>query len=156
MSVNKCLFIGNLGEDPSLRYMPNGDAVVNISIACSERYKDKNTGEQKESTEWIRAVAFRKQAEVIAEYFKKGSKIYIEGKMRTRSYDKDGVKHYTTEIMINEFDFLDRRNDAQQGNQQPRQSTQQRPSQAAAPSYEDLEDIPFADTPKLLAKHHLI
>ena len=109
MSINLCQFIGNLGQDPDLRYMPDGRAVVNLSIACSERWKDKQTGETKESTEWIRAVCFGKRAQVIAEHFKKGSQIYVSGKMRTRQYEQDGIKRYSTEIVVEEFQFCGNR-----------------------------------------------
>jgi single-strand DNA-binding protein len=109
MALNLCQFMGNLGQDPDIRYLPDGRAVANISIACTDRWKDKQSGEIKENTEWVRAVAFGRRAEVIGEYFKKGNQIYISGKMRTRSYEKDGVKHYTTEIVIDNFDFCGQR-----------------------------------------------
>lgn len=111
MAINNCVFMGNLGQDPDLRYLPNGSACVNISIACSEKWKDKATGDVKEHTEWIRAVIFGKRAEAVAKYFKKGSQIHVTGKQRTRSYEKDGVKHYATEILVNEFQFCGQRSD---------------------------------------------
>ena len=96
-SINKVILIGRLGRDPEIRYTPNGDAVANFSIATSENWKDKNTGEKKEKTEWHRLVAFRRRAEIIGEYLTKGSLIYIEGKLQTREWDdKEGVKRYTT------------------------------------------------------------
>jgi single-strand DNA-binding protein len=98
-SVNKVILIGNLGQDPEVRHFPNGDAVANLSIATSEKWKDKQTGEAKEHTEWHRVVLFKRQAEVAGEYLKKGAKVYIEGSLRTRKWtDKEGVDKYTTEI----------------------------------------------------------
>ncbi len=99
-SLNKCTFIGNLGKDPEVKYLPSGDAVASFSLACGESWTDKSTGEKKEKTEWIRCVAFKKVAEIIGEYLKKGSQVYIEGRMRTREWEKDGVKHYSTEINV--------------------------------------------------------
>jgi single-strand DNA-binding protein len=101
--------MGNLGADPDKRVLPDGTVVVNLSIACSEKWKDKITGEIKENTEWVRAAIFGKRAEVVAEHFKKGNQIYVQGKMRTRSYEKDGVKHWVTEIMVNDFQFCGNR-----------------------------------------------
>lgn len=106
MSVNKAIIKGNLGQDPDLRFMPNGREVVNLSVACGERWKDKATGEIKEQTEWLRIVAFGGLAKVLAEHFKKGDQIYLEGKIRTRKYqDKDGSDRYSTEIVADTFDF---------------------------------------------------
>jgi single-strand DNA-binding protein len=93
------MFIGNLGRDPEVKYMPSGDAVANISIGVTETWKDKSTGEKKEATEWVRISFFGKLAEIAGEYLKKGSQVYVEGAMRTRKYtDKDGVEKYVTEI----------------------------------------------------------
>jgi single-strand DNA-binding protein len=98
--VNKVILIGNLGTDPEVRYMPNGQAVANLSIATSESWKDKDTGEQKEMTEWHRVVMYRRLAEIAGEYLRKGSKVYIEGKIRTRKWsDQSGQDRYTTEII---------------------------------------------------------
>ena len=99
--VNKVILIGNLGADPEVRYMPNGGAVTNVNVATSETWKDKNTGQQQERTEWHRVVFYQRLAEIAGEYLKKGSKVYIEGSLRTRQWEKDGVKHYTTEIIAN-------------------------------------------------------
>jgi single-strand DNA-binding protein len=107
--VNKVIIVGNVGQDPETRYMPNGTAVTNITIATSESWKDKNTGEQQERTEWHRCTAYARLAEIIAEYVKKGSKLYIEGKLQTRSWEQDGVKRYATEIIIGELQMLDSR-----------------------------------------------
>lgn len=106
--VNKVIIVGNVGQDPETRYMPNGGAVTNITIATSEQWKDKNTGENQERTEWHRCTAYGRLAEVIAEYVKKGSKLYVEGSLRTRSWEQDGVKRYATEIIIGEMQMLDR------------------------------------------------
>jgi single-strand DNA-binding protein len=106
MSVNKVIVMGNLGSDPEVRHLPDGRAVVNFSVACSEKWKDKATGEIKENTEWVRAVCFGKRGEVIGEHFKKGQQIYIEGKMRTRKWQgTDGTDRYTTEVVVDEFQF---------------------------------------------------
>ena len=108
--VNKVILIGNLGRDPEIRYMPNGQAVANVTIATSESWKDKNTGEQQEKTEWHRVVFFRRLAEIAGEYLKKGSKVYIEGKLQTRKWqDNQGQDRYTTEILANEMQMLDSR-----------------------------------------------
>ena len=104
--VNKVILLGVLGQDPESRFTGSGDQVTNISLATSESWKDKNTGEQKEVTEWHRCVAYKKAAELISQYCKKGSKIYLEGRLQTRSWDRDGQKHYTTEIIIEEFQFV--------------------------------------------------
>jgi len=108
MSVNKVILMGNLGQDPDVKYMSNGDAVSNISIATSKHWKDKNTGEKKESTEWHRVVLFRRQAEVAGEFLKKGSKVYIEGELKTRKWhdDKAGVDRYVTEIVARDLQML--------------------------------------------------
>ena len=108
--VNKVILIGNLGQDPEVKYMPNGGAVTNVTVATSESWKDKNTGEQKENTEWHRVVFFRRLAEIAGEYLKKGSKVYIEGKLQTRKWqDQQGNDRYTTEIIANEMQMLDSR-----------------------------------------------
>lgn len=107
--VNLVIVVGNLGKDPETRHLPSGGAVTNISIATSESWKDKQTGEIKERTEWHKVVFFNRLAEIAGEYLKKGAKVYIEGSLRTRSYDKDGQKHYTTEIVASEMQMLDSR-----------------------------------------------
>jgi single-strand DNA-binding protein len=111
--VNKVILIGNCGQDPELKYMPNGNAVANVTVATSESWKDKNTGEQQTKTEWHRVVFFRRLAEIVGEYVKKGSKIYIEGKLQTRKWqDKDGQDRYTTEIVADQMQMLDSRSGA--------------------------------------------
>lgn len=106
-SVNKVIIVGNLGRDPETRYMPNGDAVTNVAVATTESWKDKNSGEKKELTEWHRITFYRKLAEIAGQYLKKGSQIYIEGRLQTRKWtDKDGVERYTTEIIADTMQML--------------------------------------------------
>lgn len=107
--INKVILVGNLGRDPETRYMPSGGAVTNVSIATSKSWKDRDSGEQKERTEWHRIVFFNRLAEIAGEYLKKGSKVYIEGELRTRDWERDGQKHYTTEVVANEMQMLDGR-----------------------------------------------
>jgi single-strand DNA-binding protein len=129
--INKVILVGNVGQDPETRYMPNGGAVTNLSIATSETWKDKNNGEQQERTEWHRVVFYQRLAEIVAEYIKKGSKIYVEGSLRTRSWEQDGVKRYATEIIASEMQMLDGRGGAGGeggGSYQPSQPAQQRNS----------------------------
>jgi single-strand DNA-binding protein len=152
--VNKVILVGNLGKDPEVRYMPNGNAVANITVATSETWKDKNTGADQEKTEWHRCVAFRKPAEIIGEYMRKGSKIYIEGKLQTRKWqDQQGQDRYTTEIVIDQFQFLDSRG----GGTAPMGSSSEgkgsyggggdngfsQPQQPSPPSSDFEDDIPF-------------
>ena len=128
--INKAIVLGNLGQDPETRYMPNGNAVTNISIATSESWKDKQSGQEQERTEWHRVVFFNRLAEIAGEYLKKGSKVYVEGSLRTRKWqDQSGADKYTTEIVASEMQMLDARGDDQQ--QQPQQQApQQQPQQA--------------------------
>ena len=106
-SINKVILVGNLGRDPEVRYTADNAAITSASIATTDRYKDKNTGEQKEITEWHRVVFFNRLAEIAGEYLKKGSQVYIEGKLRTRKWtDKDGVEKYTTEIIADQMQML--------------------------------------------------
>jgi single-strand DNA-binding protein len=108
--INKVIVVGNLGKDPEVRYLPNGDAVANLTVATSETWKDKQTGEQKEQTEWHRIVAFRRLGEICGEYLRKGSKVYIEGRLQTRKWqNQQGQDQYTTEIVANEMQMLDSR-----------------------------------------------
>ena len=105
--INKVILVGNLGADPETRYMPSGGAVTNLSIATSESWKDKQSGEQKERTEWHKVAMFNRLAEIAAEYLRKGSQVYIEGKLRTRKWqDRDGNDRYTTEIIADEMQML--------------------------------------------------
>jgi single-strand DNA-binding protein len=114
--INKVILIGNLGRDPETRYMPSGKAATNFSIATSERFKDRETGEPQERTEWHRVATFDRLAEIAAEYLKKGSKVYIEGKLRTRKWqDKEGKERQTTEIIADQLQMLDSRGGGQGG-----------------------------------------
>ena len=156
--INKVIIVGNCGQDPETRYLPSGGAVTNISIATSESWKDKNTGEQQERTEWHRVVFFNRLGEIAGEYLKKGSKVYVEGSLRTRKWQgQDGADRYTTEIVASEMQMLDsrgsqdaggyqqqapRQNPAPQQNQAPQQASQQ-----AQQAPQDMggfdDDIPF-------------
>jgi len=113
--INKVILVGNLGRDPETRYMPNGGAVTNVSIATSKGWEDRDSGEQKERTEWHRIVFFNRLAEIAGEYLKRGSKVYIEGELRTRDWEKDGQKHYTTEVVASEMQMLDSRGEMNGG-----------------------------------------
>jgi len=113
-SVNKVTIIGTLGRDPEMKYMPNGNAVVNLSVATDESYSDKQSGQKVEKTEWHRLTAYGKLAEIIGQYLKKGSRAYFEGKLQTREWEKDGVKRYSTEIITNDMMMLDGKQDGQQ------------------------------------------
>lgn len=111
--VNKVILVGNAGRDPETRYMPSGSPVCNLPVATSDVWKDKNTGQQQERTEWHRVVFFNRLAEIVNEYVRKGSKLYIEGSLRTRSWEQDGVTRYATEIVANEMQMLDSRGGGQ-------------------------------------------
>lgn len=129
--VNKVILIGNLGQDPEIRYMQNGKAVANMSIATSESWNDQQ-GQKQEKTEWHRITAYDKLAEIIGEYVKKGSKIYVEGKLQTRKWqDQQGQDKYTTEVIINQMQMLDGKKDSGNGGgqQQPQPAQRQQPQQ---------------------------
>ena len=153
-SINKVILIGNLGRDPEVRYMPSGDAVANITIATTETWKDK-AGEKQEQTEWHRVAMFGKTAEIAGEYLKKGSQVYIEGKLQTRKWtDKEGQERYTTEIRADRMQMLGSRSGGSERMAPPEDDAPSR-SAAAAPAkkaaaagkgsgFDDLEDdIPF-------------
>lgn len=146
-SLNKCQFIGNLGRDPEVKYMPSGDAVANISIGVTESWKDKSTGDKKELTEWVRISFFGKLAEIAGEYLKKGSQVYVEGAMRTRKYtDKDGVEKYVTEIRGETMKMLGSKPAGDSGGAAStrQQSSQSGSNQRPAPDFSDMDDdIPF-------------
>ena len=132
--VNKVIIIGNLGQDPEVRFMPNGSAVANFTVATSETWKDKQSGEQKEKTEWHRIVMYQRLAEIAGEYLKKGAKVYLEGKLQTRKWqNQQGADQYTTEIVCNEMQMLDGKAQGQAPSQQPAQKSggfqQQKPAQ---------------------------
>lgn len=141
-SVNKVILVGNAVADPETRYMASGDAVSNIRLATSESWKDKATGEKKEVTEFHRVVFYRKLAEIVGQYVKKGSALYIEGRIRTRKWqDKDGQDRYTTEIEATEMQMLG----GKQNSDSPQQDKLQRSVQGAQPTgFDDMyDDIPF-------------
>lgn len=139
-SVNKVILVGNLGADPETRYLPSGDAVTNLRLATAERYKDKQSGEQKELTEWHRIGLFGKLAEIAAQYLRKGSQCYIEGRIRTRKWqDQSGQDKYSTEIVADKFVLLGGGKSGAQGDGKP---PSQGGQQAQAPEQYD-DDIPF-------------
>ena len=123
--VNKVILVGNVGGDPETKYMPSGGAVTNLSIATSESWKDKQTGQPQERTEWHRVVFFNRLAEIASEYVRKGSKVYVEGSLRTRQWEQDGVKRYSTEIVASQMQMLDSKSGDQQAPQQQQQAPQQ-------------------------------
>lgn len=132
--VNKVILIGNVGGDPEVRYMPNGNAVANVTLATSDSWKDKQTGQQQERTEWHRVVFFGRLAEIVGEYVRKGSKLYVEGRLQTREWEKDGVKRYTTEVVVDingQMQLLDSRGQGGGDNmgQRPQQSRPAAPQQ---------------------------
>lgn len=145
--VNKVILVGTIGQDPEVKFLTNGNAVCNLSIATSEQWKDKQSGEKKEKTEWHRVVMFGKVAEIAGEYCRKGSQVYIEGKLETREWEKDGVKRYTTEIKVDMQGTMQLLGGkpADGGNAAPRAQQQSRPApQQAAPADDfDADSIPF-------------
>jgi single-strand DNA-binding protein len=150
--INKVILIGNLGNDPEVKYTASGSAVANVSIATSENWKDKATGENQERTEWHRVVFFGKLAEIVGEYLKKGSQVFVEGRLQTRKWqDKEGQDRYTTEIVANEMQMLGGRGgggspDSRAGGETPRASSAPKSSPApaaSAPKDDFDDDIPF-------------
>ncbi|MGZ8317559.1 MAG: single-stranded DNA-binding protein [Telluria sp.] len=159
-SVNKVILVGNLGRDPEVRYMPSGDAIANVALATSYKSKDRNTGEAKEHTEWHRISFFGKLAEVVGQYMKKGGSMYVEGRLQTRKYQKDGVDHYATEVVGEVMQMLGGRNHDEAGHAGYEPAPQAAPPASAraaarsaapapaarpnrpAPDFAD-EDIPF-------------
>jgi len=150
--VNKVILVGNIGGDPEVRYTPGGSAVANATIATSDTWKDKNTGQKQERTEWHRVVFFNRLGEIAGEYLKKGSKVYVEGSLRTRKWqDKNGQDRYTTEIVGSEMQMLDSKSGSQAGTGSPAGSYQHSPNNrapspepVAAADYSDFDDdIPF-------------
>ncbi|WP_374583169.1 single-stranded DNA-binding protein [Pseudoduganella sp.] len=166
-SVNKVIIVGNLGRDPEIRYMPSGDAIANIAVATSYRSKDRNTGEQKELTEWHRISFFGRLAEIVGQYLKKGSSVYVEGRLQTRKYtDKDGIEKYATDIIAENMQMLGGRGDSGGGmgnnmgggddmgydapparpapRPQAAPAPAPRPAPRPAPNFSDMDDdIPF-------------
>jgi len=136
--VNKAIIVGNLGNDPEMRSTQAGKSVANISVATSEEWKDKQTGEKQSDTQWHKIVAFGKLAEIIGQYLRKGSKVYVEGSIKTRKWqDKDGQDRYTTEIVASEMQMLDSKGESQQ------QQAQSAPADNQPPANFDDDDIPF-------------
>lgn len=146
-SVNKVILVGNLGADPETRFMPSGDPICNLRLATTDSYKDKNSGERKETTEWHRVVMFNRLAEIAGQYLKKGSQVYIEGRIQTRKWtDKEGQERYSTEIVANEMKMLGRREgmgapqDSNDGADYAPAPRKDKPK----PAFDDLgDDIPF-------------
>jgi single-strand DNA-binding protein len=146
--VNKVIILGRLGQDPEVKYAASGAAVCNISIATSEKWNDKQTGEKQEKTEWHRVVFFGKRGEMVAQYFKKGSGIYVEGKLQTDKWEKEGQTHYTTKIIGNIVEFTDRRESGggqqQQSGQGGFRDKQDNPAQKPLTNNDFADDdIPF-------------
>lgn len=141
-SLNQCNFIGNLGQDPEVKQMPNGGAVANFSIAVSDDYKNKNTGEIVQQTDWVLIVVFGKLAEICGQYLNKGSKVFVSGKQKTRKWqDQNGVDRYTTEIVASEMQMLDGRNGG--GSNAPVPQQQQPPQQNGGLPDDFDDDMPF-------------
>ena len=151
--INRVILIGNLGGDPDTRYLPNGNAVTNLTLATSDSWKDKQSGQMQERTEWHRVSLFGKIAEIAGQYLTKGSKVYIEGRLQTREWEKDGVKRYTTEVIVDmggTMQMLDSRSDSTgEPSQRPPQQRQPPKANAQAnmqpePDYDSFDDdIPF-------------
>ena len=140
--INKVILVGNLGADPETRYMPSGSAVTNLSVATSEQWKDKQSGEQKERTEWHKVAMFNRLAEIAAEYLRKGSQVYIEGKLRTRKWqDRDGNDRWTTEIIADEMQMLGGRGGGGSAPMSSGSGSSSAPPQPPADDFDD--DIPF-------------
>ena len=139
--INKVILVGRLGKDPEVRYTPSGDAVANFNIATSETWKDKNTGEKQERTEWHRIVAWRKLGEICGEYLSKGRQVYVEGKLQTRSWEKDGVTRYSTEIVASDVQFLGDRGSSASGPSDGDTSSPGETGMPGPPPGDD--DIPF-------------
>jgi single-strand DNA-binding protein len=142
--VNKVILVGNVGKDPETRYLPSGGAVTNLAVATSEQWKDKNTGQPQEKTEWHRVVFFNKLAEIVNEYVRKGSKLYIEGSLRTSSWEQDGQTKYATEIVASEMQMLDgKRDDAPAAPRAPA-AARPAPAQSRPADFDNFDDdIPF-------------
>ena len=148
--LNQCSFIGRLGRDPETRYTPSGDAVTSFSIAVGESWKDKDSGEKKETTEWVRCVAWRKLGEICGEWLKKGQQVFIGGKMKTRKWQKDGQDHYSTEIVVEQMQMLGGK---REGNGPPPHGEDDAPrtgktsspaqSKVGSQTTDDDSDIPF-------------
>jgi len=144
--VNKVILIGRLGQDPEVKYMPSGGAVANISLATSEQWKDKNTGQQQEKTEWHKVVFFNRLGEIAGEYLRKGSNVYIEGSLRTRKWQaQDGTDRYSTEIVASEMQMLDGKPAESAPAAKPNQYAEAtgRAPQSPPAGFDDFDDIPY-------------
>ncbi|KGP62808.1 single-stranded DNA-binding protein [Legionella norrlandica] len=153
--INKVILVGNVGSDPDIRYLPNGNAVTTLSVATSETWKDKTTGEKQDRTEWHRVVCFNRLGEIAGEYIRKGSKLYVEGSLRTRKWqDQQGQDRYTTEIIASDIQMLDSKGSSVTGYEDIPQiqtsansqssSAKHSPTQAAQDAFDELDDdIPF-------------
>lgn len=148
-SVNKVILVGNLGRDPEVRYMPSGDAMANLNLATTDSWKDKKSGDKQEKTEWHRVVMFGKTAEIAGEYLKKGSQVYIEGRLQTRKWtDKEGQERYTTEIVADRMQMLGSRGGGGEGGGGMREPASagggKAPAKKSGGSFDDMDDdIPF-------------
>jgi single-strand DNA-binding protein len=141
--INKVILVGNLGQDPEVKFTAGGAAVTTLSIATSDSWKDKDSGMDKERTEWHRVVLWRRLAEIAGEYLKKGSKVYIEGQLQTRKWEQEGQTRYTTEIIARDIQFLDSRGSANTSNQEGAATTNEEPAPDVPESGIDDDDIPF-------------
>ncbi|MFN3375498.1 MAG: single-stranded DNA-binding protein [Burkholderiaceae bacterium] len=151
-SVNKVIIVGNLGRDPEVRTFPSGGRVANFTVATTEKWKDKQTGEQREATEWHRLVASDKLAEIVGQYLRKGSQVYVEGSLRTRKWtDQSGAEKYSTEIRVDRLQMLGSRQGGQQDGEAPRSTQPPAPRQSPAPraaapagsGFDDMDDDPI-------------
>ena len=131
--INKVILVGNLGQDPEVKYTAGGDAVTTLSLATSDSWKDKDTGQDQERTEWHRVVLWRRLAEIAGEYLNKGSKVYVEGQLRTRKWEQEGQTRYTTEIIARELQFLDSKNTTES----PKTNDSQVETEKSLPEIED-------------------
>ena len=141
--INKVILVGNLGQDPEVKYTAGGAAVTTLSLATSESWKDKDTGSDQEKTEWHRVVLWRRLAEIAGEYLKKGSKVYIEGQLQTRKWEQDGQTRYTTEVIGRDMQFLDSRGNASSSSSSYEDTNQDTGSQNLPDSGITDDDIPF-------------
>jgi single-strand DNA-binding protein len=153
-SVNKVIVLGNCGKDPEVRYLPNGEAVANVSVATTRSWKDKQSGEKMEETEWHKLSFFGRVAEIAGEYLKKGDPVFVEGRLKTRKWqDKDGVDRYTTEVIVESMQLLGGKRDRDEGGERPSRAPAPAPRQQArapapaprpATGFDDMDDdIPF-------------
>lgn len=141
--INKVILVGNLGQDPEIKYTAGGAAVTTISIATSDSWKDKDTGEDQERTEWHRVVLWRRLAEITGEYLKKGSKVYIEGQLQTRKWEQDGQTRYTTEIVAKDIQFLDSKGNSESSERSNSDSFKEQSTSDISDGDIDDDDIPF-------------